>query len=737
MTLDILFRPMPVLRLLIAVLLIMVLTSCGKDSAQPEYAERPPASSNAPVDQVDPFIATAVDFGQQHPAAMIPWGMVKLGPDTFPSATTNDAHTGYNFADTSTIGFTHVRYGGMGSKGVGGNIALLPRTGSVEMTPEKYQVKMDKRSEAAAPGFYSINLENGVSVDLTATAHAGLHRYTFPLDAQEPHVLIDLTSGLTEVTIGRLEITGPTTFEGWVRPRHRYDKEQVYSLNFHGEWSRAPIRHMLWNAATQKNDSKLEEGAMVGGAFWFDASGPVMVKIALSTLHPGVARETLAAEIPAWDIEGMRTAARDAWSARLDRIAVEGGTPGERRLFYTSLYRAMGEPMDVTATGGRYLSHAMDMQVADGWRFYDGYSTWDEYRTKFPLLTLVAPDVMRDVARSLANGEARPRTGTFPFLVVRMDMVAPILLDAAAKGLADFDLNPAMTGLIATAQNQTTAEYDTVGFIPGKPDKSLEAAYFDWAVAELAAKLGRAEDEARFRKRAEYYKNIFNPKTGYFQPRERDGSWHELGDPTDFNKRAWYEGSPAHWRWSVPHDTQGLIELMGGREKFVAELDTYFGERFHSIVNEIALHAPYLYCAAGRYDRARQTAHLYLTQSIKHYYGSKEMYKKAIERPVFQPTADGLLPEMDDDGGTMSAWYVWSALGMYPLCPGDPRYALGWPLFDKATISLENGKSFVIERAPGAKPDAPNPRALLNGEELKEPFILHEQILAGGTLRVE
>jgi predicted alpha-1,2-mannosidase len=714
-----------------------LLSSCGSDAPQSEFQPSPPAASAAPVDQVDPFIATAVDFGQQHPAAMVPWGMVKLGPDTYPSTPQNDAHTGYNYADTSTLGFSHVRYGGMGANGMGAHIPLLPRTGPVALVPEKYAVPMDKRREQASPGYYSIDLKNGVAVQLTAAPQTGLHRYTFPLDAPDAHVMLDLSHGLTEVTAARLAVTGERTFEGWVRPRHRFDKNQTYTLHFAGEWNRPPRRHSLWQGVDLQEGAAEQEGPVIGGVFWFDTAAPVMAKVALSTIDAATARAAMAAEIPDWNFDAVHQAARTAWSRRLESITVEGGTPGERRLFYTSLYRALAEPMDVTAPDGRYLSHAMDVQTASDWRFYDGYSTWDEFRTKFPLLALVAPDVMSDVARSLAQGEARPRTGTFPFLVVRMDMMAPILLDAAAKDLADFDLNPAMEGLLATARNQTMPDYEQVGFLPGQPDKTLEVAYFDWAVAELAQRLGRPDDEARFRARAAFYRNIFNPRTGYFQPREPNGEWHDLGDPTDFNKRAWYEGSPAHWRWFVPHDPDGLMQLMGGPDKLVAALDEYFNEGYHSMTNEIALHAPYLYTAAGRYDRARQTAHRCLTQTLTHRFGSKSMYNKPAKRPAFQPAPDGMLPEMDDDGGTMSAWYVWSTLGLYPLCPGQPRYALGWPLFDRAEIRLEGGKTFVIERAPGARPDDPNPRALLNGAPLAEPFLTHAQLTAGGTLRVE
>ncbi|GAB4317391.1 MAG: GH92 family glycosyl hydrolase [Candidatus Sumerlaeia bacterium] len=665
--------------------------------------------------------------------------MVKLSPDTFPSALNNDAHTGYNFADRKVVGFSHVRYGGMGAKGMGGHISLMPCIGSLSLLPERYAAGLDKREEVAWPGYYHVQLDSGIVVELTATPHVGWHRYSFPADAADPHVLLDLNRGLTEVTDARLAVTGERTFEGWVKPRHRFDKNQTYQLFFAGEWRSPPLRHALWKNANLTTGAAEETGAAIGGVFWFDSGGsdPLLLKIALSTLSEAAARATLEAEAPGWDFDTVMRSTRQSWAERLDRIEVTGSDPAQRRLFYTALYRALAEPMDVTGPDCQYLSHAMTVECARGWRFYDGYSLWDEFRTKFPLLSLVAPDVMRDVVRSLADGESRTHTGTFPFLVVRMDMAAPVLLDAAAKGLADFDLNPAVQGLIRTAEAQTFTDYDQVGFMPGRPDRTLEASYYDWCVAELAGRLGRTDDEARFRRRAQFYHNVWNPQTRHFQPRERGGEWHQQGDPDDFDKRAWYEGTPAQWRWFVPHDPDGLIQLFGGREAFVDELERYFENHQHSMVNEVALHAPALFCAAGRLDLAQRWAYTFLTQPIQHRFGAKKRLDQPYTRRTFQPSPDGLLPEMDDDGGTMSAWFVWNAMGLYPLCPGQPRYALGWPLFERVVIHIDRDTSFVIERAQDTRPGAPNARALLNGAPLAEPFISHEQIMSGGVLRFE
>lgn len=686
-----------------------------------------------PYGLVDPFIATADDHGQQHPAAMVPFGLVKLGPDTHPSALTNEAHSGYNYRDGRILGFSHVRFSAMGAGGLGANILVTPRTGRVRLEPRRYAVAHRKESESASPGYYGVRLSNDIMAEMTATERVGVHRYTLP-EGREAHILLDLSRAMTRVNEAHLTMHGPGEFSGWVRTRHRFNPEAEYTLHFAGRFSREPGKHALWLDRELHEGASEIQGGRCGGVFWFSPphDRPVELAVAISTIDEETARQTLEADLGAMTFEEVRHRAEGLWRRKLELIEVEGGALEDLRLFYTGLYRSFSEPMIAEAPDGRYRSHDMQIRQADGWTHHDGWTTWDTFRTKFPLLTLLAPQRMGDITRSLEDSFVHVSQGTYPFLMVRFDMTAPILLDAWRKGVRDFDIEAVYQSLRHNARHQAAPQWEELGYYPERPDLTLEHAYFDWCVAEFAKILGHADDEARFRQNSRFYRNTWNPETGFFQGRRADGDWMEMEDPDRYYHRIYYEGTPWHWRWFVPHDMPGLIDLMGGEEAFVRELQYYFDNSLHNMGNQVALTAPWLFNEAGRPDLARAVMRRLLTEEIPHRYDTHHHYDRPLVRRAFQATPDGFLRGMDDDAGTMSAWFVWGALGLHPSTPGKPRYALGYPLFERARLRLPNGREFVIERAAETVS-----RVTLNGAPFDNAFIDHEEILAGGVLRFE
>lgn len=712
---------------------LMSITACGGEKFDPYREGYRPPSSDAPIDLVDPFIATADDHGQQHPAAMVPFGMVKLGPDTWPGAVENTSNSGYNFNEHRLLGFSHLRVGGMGAGGIGGNLLVVPRTGRVRLEPGRYTVTMDKETEAASPGYYSVMLDNGIHGEMTAGTRIGVHRYTFPPN-REAHLLVDLSRALTSVRHSELQVEPSGGFSGRIDTRHRFNPKVDYTLFFAGSFTVPPTRHALWKDGAISGSEYTLDGGKIGALFFFEPPhhGPIELAIAFSTIDVEAARETLQADLPAGGFDVVHQQARSAWEDVLGRISIEGGSVGDRRLFYTSLYRSHGEPMIAQGPDGRYRSHDLEVRHAADWTFLDGWTTWDTFRTKFPLLVLLQPDMMENIIRSIADNFAHTSRGTYPFLMVRFDMTAPVLLDAWRKGIRGFDIDLVYRELKRNAIHQAHPRWEELGYFPERPDLTLEHAYFDWCVAELAADLGLGEDEKRFRNSAAFYHNTWNPETGFFQPRREDGSWVDLPDPDAYYPRNYYEGTPWHWRWFVPHDPVGLMELLGGRDAMVWELEYYFDNDLHNMGNQVGLKVPWIYSEAGRPDLTRDIVTRLLTGEMNHRFDTHHHYPRPLFRRAFQATPDGFLKGMDDDAGTMSTWYVWAALGLYPITPGIPKYALGAPLFERARIHLPNGGEFVIER--GAETIT---RVLLNGELYEDPFLSHEAVVRGGVLRFE
>ncbi|MBN2308665.1 MAG: GH92 family glycosyl hydrolase [Candidatus Hydrogenedentes bacterium] len=706
-------------------------------------------SSRSPLECVNLFNATSGDHGQVYPGAEMPFGVVKLAPDTFPGAVTGSAHAGYDYEDRRLLGFSHLRFSGVGNHGVGGNLLLLPTLQDSAFTPEEYNLPFDKASEQASPGYYHVVVgEPGIRAELTASDRVGVHRYTFPREGR-PHVLVDFGRGFTPIrdahciALDHRELVGEFTSQqmpphGWYR--------MFFSIRF--EFPFESIQYNLGEVrGVPLGATGLDRRLAALIRFPATQAGPVLVKVGLSSISVEQARRNIEAEVPDWDFDAARERCSRAWGRVLNRIDVSGD--GESRdLLYTHLYRACLSPFDITEDG-RYMGDDGEVRKAQGYTHYNGWSIWDTYRTKFPLVALLEPGRTRDMMHSLtvAMLERRDRLpiehqfdshGFCPVPNVRYELANTILLDAFQKGIPLHD-SVATYGLMRDiACSEYPEELERLGYVPRRPDLTCEYAYDNWAAAEMAHALGYKEDAAFFRKRAGLFRNTWDDSIRFFRARDEQGAWLDFpDDPTVVEEKYVYEGSMWHWRWPVVHAVGEMVELLGGRDSYVEELQYFFEHDLHNHGNEPGVHAPWLFAAAGAPWLSQKWVRMVLTEPMVQHYGTHGFLPEPFRGRIYENTPIGMIPEMDDDDGCMAAWYVFSSMGLFPLCPGRPLYALGAPLFEEVTIRHESGRDFRITAQNWADRNWYVQSARLNGADWDCPWLQHADIVNGGVLELE
>ena len=658
--------------------------------------ERP----DAPADLVDPFAGTAGDRGQLHPAASVPFGMVKLGPDSLLRS-----HAGYDYGQSIVRGFSHTRIGGVGCTGAGAQLLFLPIVGPdlVRASP------VDKNAEKASPGYYAVRIDGEPSIlaELTVTAHAGFHRYTFE-GPGERSIFVRLDNPLAAYAGSSWEIDPVTgDLDGWVSGKNvcGYGRYRFY---FSARFDPAP----------ERVEAVTGTGDVPNLRLWFDASadGPVQVKVGLSTVDADAARADREREIPGWDFDRTRRAARAAWNDQLGAARVEGDEE-QVRLFYTMLYRASLLPTDITTGDGRYRGADGAVHEARGYTRYQGWSLWDTYRTKFPLLFLIDPARSADVARSLVDlyeeGKLDWSGDSEPVPTVRTEHAVAVLLDAYVKGI-DVDLARAFPAVLAEMDALETPT----------PDTALEASFDRWAASRIARALGETETADDLAAASIAYRSVWT------------GNFAEMGADADtVHARGLYEGTLWQYRWAVPHDLGGLVELDGGPEAFAENLETFFAGELYNHGNEPDIHAPFLFHFAGAPWRSQQIVHAILAESMNQWYGTHAKWAEPYVGPIYRLAPEGYIPEMDDDAGTMAAWYVLAAMGLYPVCVGQPYYVLTAPLFDRVEIRPHGSTAAFVVVADGASSGLPFVRsATLNGEPLTRAWLAHDEVAGGGAL---
>ncbi|MBN1599159.1 MAG: GH92 family glycosyl hydrolase [Bacteroidales bacterium] len=716
---------------------------------------------------VDPFIGT--DYhGHTYPGVTIPFGMVQLSPDTRVSGW--DACSGYHYSDKSILGFSHTHLSGTGI-GDYGDVLIMPYTGpvSVKQGSEKnpdtgYRSRFSKITEEASPGYYSVLLSDyNIKAELSATTHAGIHRYTYPA-SENSGVIIDLTHTIHEHknidnvlrVLNEYEIEGLKHTQGWAYKHYAY-----FRIRFS-----KPVKVELY-----QNDKKVKDVSEIIGSnvkakvsFSTAADEQVLIKVGISGVDFAGAEKNLNAELDHNDFESVVADAKSAWEEQLQKIKITDLSEENKRTFYTALYRVSLSPHIYSDVDGRYRGMNQEILHSEE-NNYTVFSLWDTYRATHPLFTIIEPEFDQKLIRALLR--KYDEGGILPMWELASNYTGtmigshsiPVIVDAYMKGLHDFDADKALEAMIHAVSYDTVKEIsyqnkeahvnlmpkskmliEKYGFVPcdlenASVSQGLEFAYNFWCIATMAKSLGKNDIAEEYYKKAQSYKFYFDKETGFMRGKNLDGSWKNPFDPrySDHWKTPYVEGNAWQWSWYVPHDVSGLMDLHGGPEMFAVKLDSLFmvdsevlgegkslditgliGQYAHG--NEPSHHIAYLFNYAGKPWRTQEL----VTRICNEQYSDKP---------------DGLCG--NEDCGQMSAWYILNSLGFYPVCPGDTKYSLGIPAFDKAEIKVGEDKTFTVISKDRSEQNKYVKRVLLDGKPIKSQFIDHSDIIAGKTLTFE
>lgn len=685
-------------------------------------------SSKTSFEYVNPFIGTG-GHGHTFPGATMPFGMVQLSPDTRLEGW--DGCSGYHYTDSVVYGFSHTHLSGTGIPDYG-DVLLMPYTGETFYNngsdgTKGYGSAFLKETEVAAPGYYAVNLEeDDIAVQLTTGKRVGFHQYEFN-GAKDRHLLIDLAHR-DEVLASSLKQVNDYELTGFRHSKAWAEKQYVFFRIIFDQ----PIQSMVYGSE--------EDG--VKAALSFGEGDRLKVKVAISAVDEVGAEKNLKAEIQGWNFEKARDDAKLAWERQLNKIKVEGGSDEQMEVFYTALYHTMIAPNLYHDADGRYRSTDLEVHLGTSFTNYTVFSLWDTYRAAHPLYTLIeqerTSEFIKTFLKQYEYGGRLPMwelAGNYTSCMIGYHAV-PTIADAYMKGIGGFDAEKAMEAMIHSSMQDRLGidEFRASGYIPSDVEaesvsKTLEYAYDDWTIAEMANQMGKPEIASVYYQRAQNYKNVFDPTTGFMRARNNN-RWFYPFEPAEVNFN-YTEANSWQYSYYVPQDVETWIELLGGDEAAEQKLDDIFsassetvgreqaditgliGQYAHG--NEPSHHIPYLYNFVGRPDKTQKVV-------------------RQIMNELYTNQPDGL--SGNEDCGQMSAWLVMSALGFYPVTPGSTNYILGSPWFEKATINLENGKQFVIEANENSKDNIYVGSAALNGSDHPFSFIQHGDIMKGGNLTV-
>ena len=711
-----------------------VFASCGKqaqnDAAQIDYTQ-----------YVNPFIGAA-DNGHTFPGATTPFGMIQTSPVT--GAVGWRYCSEYMNNDSIIWGFTQTHLSGTGCMDLG-DVLVMPVTGERTRAWDAYRSRFSKDQESATPGYYSVELEEpNVKAELTASPRVALHRYTYH-SADSAAVLIDLQHGPTwneaqyhsQVSLCEVKWEDAQTLSGHVRNSVWVNQDYFFVLKFNRPTTGQINLPM----------AETEKGQRIVACFDMQPGDELLTKIALSTTGVEGARKNMETELPGWDFEATRLAAKDHWNNYLRRIEVTG-TNAEKANYYTSFYHALIQPNQISDVDGMYRNAKDEIVKTSSEAFYSTFSLWDTYRAAHPFYTLMVPEKVGSFVTSLVEqGEVQgflPIWGLWGKETYTMigNHGVSVIAEAYRKGFRDFDAERAFnmvkrTQTVSHPHKSNWENYMKYGYFPTdlteveSVSSTLESVYDDYAAADMAKRMGKEEDAAYFSKRADFYKNLFDTQTQFMRPRNANGTWKTPFDPSEVahaeSKGGDYtEGNAWQYTWHVQHDVPGLISLFGGEEAFLNKLDSVFtvelkttqadvtgliGQYAHG--NEPSHHVTYLYALAGRPER------------------TQELIRQIFDTQ-YRPEPDGLCG--NDDCGQMSAWYMFSAMGFYPVDPVSGNYVFGAPQMPKIVLNLADGKTFTVIAEGISEENKYVESITLNGEPYTKNYITHEDIVNGGTL---
>lgn len=695
---------------------------------------------DSPADYVNPFIGTA-GHGHTYPGAMVPFGMVQLSPDTRKDSW--DGCSGYHYSDDRIYGFSHTHLSGTGV-GDYGDIRLMPWSGNKDTLLDMYRrgslpyARFSHDKEEAGAGYYEVEFEDmDVEVELTVGRRSGFHSYEYE-GGQERFVLLDLFEGATTDKILGLELnivndhtlSGLKRSKGWSKDQYVYFYA-VFSCNFEDVTVMENGRILDGNAFTSMEDLK----AIL--AFAGDTE-KLMVKVGISAVDIDGARKNLESEIAAWDFDGMQEQAFGAWDAELGKIKVQGGTEAQRITFYTALYHSYLAPYLYSDVDGRYRGHDMGVHQANDHEVYTVFSLWDTFRALHPLFTITQQERSVDLVKSMLD--MYDKGGLLPVWELAANetwcMIGyhsiPVIADAYMKGIRGFDVEKAYKAMKKSSMQDREGlkYYRQYGYIPADLDgssvsKTLEYAYDDWCIAIMAKELGHEEDYRDYMQRAQYYKNLFDPQTGFMRGR-MNGMWVQPFDPVEVNFML-TEANTWQYTFFAPQDVGGMMQLLGGQQEFCNKLD----EMFNASTEMSGRHQSDITGLIGQYAHGNEPSHhmAYLYNFCGEPWKTQELVRRIMDEQ-YSALPDGLCG--NEDCGQMSAWYVLSAMGFYPVTPGTDYYVAGSPIFDKVTIELENGNTCVIEARNNSIDNKYIQNASLNGKALSRSYLYHQEIIDGG-----
>ncbi|MNK16786.1 Glycosyl hydrolase family 92 [compost metagenome] len=726
---------------------------------------------------INPIIGTQ-RMGHTYPGATVPFGSVQLSPDTDSiSYELNKKYNGkvyeycagYQYEDKTITGFSHTHFSGTGHSDLG-DFLIIPTTGKLQLNPgtadnpaSGYRSSYSHTNETALANYYKVKLDDhNIIAELTTSQRVGHHRYTFP-KAEDAHIILDLMAGIYNHkdknvwTFVRVEndtlITGYRQTQGWARTRTVY-----FAMAFSkpiknygaAKYDENNIYNGFWRKFDQTKNFPEAAGHNIKMYFDFETADneQIQIKFALSPVSTNGAIANMQQEIPHWDFNKTRKAGELLWEKELDRIKVETITEDDKVNFYTAMYHAFINPTVYMDIDGSYKGLDQNIHKANGFTNYTTFSLWDTYRALHPLFNIVQPKRNADMIQSMLSHYSQSVHKALPvwshyanenWCMIGYHAVS-LIADAVVKGNANFDTQLALQACI---NSSNLKYYDGIeyylqyGYVPedkngSSVSKTLEYAYDDWCIAQIAKKLNNTTVYNEYMKRSQSYKNVSDASIGFMRPRLSDGSFKQEFDPLDTHGQGFIEGNAWNYSLYVPHDVEALVTMNGGKEKFTQHLDSLFtmtlpdkyfenteditrdgiiGNYVHG--NEPSHHVAYLYNWTGHPEKAQQRIRMILDT-------------------MYRPKPDGL--GGNDDCGQMSAWYIFSSLGFYPVTPGSDHYSFGSPKIKEAVLNLENGKSLKITARNQSAKNVYVSKIELNKQILNRTYITHEEIMNGGEL---
>ncbi len=713
---------------------------------------------------VNPFVGTG-GHGHTFPGPVVPHGMVQPSPDTRIDGW--DACSGYYYADSTINGFSHTHVSGTGCADYG-DFLLMPTVGEQQYDPQDYSSQtlpyasaFSHQNETAEPGYYSVFLDRyGVKAELTATSRTAFHRYTFP-ETDDAGFILDMDYSIQHQTnldmqvevVSDTEIRGHKLTEYWA-----FDQQVSFYAKFSKPFTSVVVRDTLAD-----QNGKMQPRCKVLLKFNTEKDEQVLVKMGISAVDMDGAKKNLEAEIPGWDFDKVRSDARQLWNSYLSKIDVSTANETDKTIFYTAMYHTAVSPNLFTDVDGRYLG--MDLKVHQGnvdRPVYTVFSLWDTFRALHPLYSIIDPQLNNNFIRSLLLKSREG--GIFPMWDLASNYTgtmigyhaASLIADAYTKGYADFDLQEAYKACLRAAEYDTTgikcpdlvlphlmpmAKYykNTIGYIPCDREnesvaKALEYAYDDYCISVLAEATGDYKNSQKYARFAKAYTLYFDPSVRFVRGVDSEGNWRTPFNPKASNHRNddYCEGNAWQWTWFVPHDVEGLVELMGGEDAFVGKLDSLFTA--DSTIEGDLVSAD-ISGLIGQYAHGNEPSHhvIHLYNYANCPWKTQELIDRVLKEQ-YRNAPDGL--SGNEDCGQMSAWYVLNSMGFYQVCPGKPVYSIGRPIFDRVDVSLPDRKVFSVVTKNNSGENKYIESVTLDGRPLDEPFLTHQDIAGGGTLEI-